>query len=202
MTDFHSRVISNEVTAVNIPRSEPEKDWVPGTNTTDDEYRARDRWPQIGSRPTAGKYQTVTGPAYTPDIPGKNVNLVYSVTDMTMDEAKAVRRQELTAAFQAHLYAGITVDVGNGPFELATSHFATQEVRGMVEYLKKNGGTVQIRTRSNANMVVNLTQAETIMADLDQHWKDNIEKDAVYGAQIDGATTFQDLENIPIETWT
>lgn len=202
MTDYHSRVISNEVTSVNIPRSHPEKDWVPGESTTDDEYRARDRWPQVGDRPNGHKYQTVTGPEYVPDTAAKNVDLVYTVTDKSMDEARSIRRQELTDKFHERLYSGTQVDVGNGMFDLDTSHAASQEVEGLVSYLERNGGTVWIRTRSNENFQANLSQAQQMQNAIDAHWQSCIETDADYGQQIDNAQTYQELEAIPIETWT
>lgn len=126
-------------------------------------------------------------------------NLVSSVDDRTLEEAKAQKLAFLSAKFRETRDGGTTVSISGNDVHITTTHAAQQELRELVTKLA-GGGTQKGVTRSGAPVVFSEAIAQTCLDAVNDHHADCNTAEYDHTLAIAALTTKAAVDDYNIDT--
>lgn len=116
-------------------------------------------------------------------------------------DLRALREQDITAAFYRYRDAGTTVTFGGQDVRVETTHAAQTELQGLVSRLERVGGTQRIVTRSGSLMEVDLATATVLRDAIEQHLSNCYTNDAELRGSLGGLNESELEEFDPEAGW-
>lgn len=130
----------------------------------------------------------------SPFIAGPGDVRAVQVEQLSLNDLKQAKRAELRQRFTLERDKGVTV---NGDL-IATTHQARLELAALVENLTVSGGTQKGVTRSGKRIIFDLSTATAALAAVDAHHATCNATEYDLDAEIDAATTKEELEAIDL----
>jgi hypothetical protein len=185
------QIIKNEVTPkqarvnqINFP-----------PNPTDADFRAIGYWPITGTRPTAGEWQRVTGPAYAVNAQAQTVEREYTTTDYTLAE----RKVEMIAATSAKRWAVETGGTTVNGAAIQTDAGSQAKLSGALQLIQADDTVIVDWKGADGWVQLNAAAVTAIATAIGLHVQVAFSREKAIQDAIEAAADFAALDLIDIE---